>query len=57
MSAASTMRSGSPRPIQRVRTQVDEAYRAKYGRYSSLVRPMISDTVAETTLQLQPTNS
>ena len=40
-----------------VRTQVDEAYRAKYGRYSSLVRPMISDTVAETTLQLQPTIS
>jgi hypothetical protein len=40
-----------------VRTQVDEAYRAKYGRYSSLVRPMISDTVAQTTLQLQPTNS
>jgi hypothetical protein len=40
-----------------VRTQVDEAYRAKYGRYGSLVRPMISDTVADTTLQLQPTNS
>jgi hypothetical protein len=40
-----------------VRTQVDEAYRAKYGRYSSLVRPMISDTVAETTLQLKPTIS
>jgi hypothetical protein len=41
-----------------VRTQVDEAYLAKYGRYgSSLVRPMISDTVAETTLQLQPTDS
>ena len=40
-----------------VRTQVDEAYRAKYGRYGSLVRPMISDTVAETTLQLQPTIS
>jgi hypothetical protein len=41
-----------------VRTQVDDAHRAKYGRYgSSLVRPMISDTVAETTLQLQPTIS
>ena len=40
-----------------VRTQVDEAYRTKYGRYgSSYVRPMISDTVAETTLQLQPTS-
>jgi hypothetical protein len=39
-----------------VRTQVDEAYRAKYGRYGdSSVRPMTSDTVAETTLQLQPT--
>jgi hypothetical protein len=41
-----------------VRTQVDEAYRVKYGRYgSSLVGPMTSDAVAETTLQLQPTNS
>jgi hypothetical protein len=41
-----------------VRAKVDEAYSAKYGRYSSsLVRPMISDTVAETTLQLQPTTS
>jgi hypothetical protein len=41
-----------------VRTQVDEAYRAKYGRYgSSYIGPMISDTVAETTLQLQPTIS
>jgi len=40
-----------------VRTQVDEAHRAKYGRYSNLVRPMISDSVAETTLQLQPTIS
>jgi hypothetical protein len=40
-----------------VRTQVDEAYRAKYGRYSSLIRPLISDSVAETTLQLQPTIS
>jgi hypothetical protein len=40
-----------------VRTQVDEAYRAKYGRYGSLVRPMISDTVADTTLQLKPTIS
>ena len=40
-----------------VRTQVDEAYRAKYGRYRSLVQPMISDTVAETTLQLQPSIS
>jgi hypothetical protein len=40
-----------------VRTQVDEAYSAKYGQYSSLVRPMISDTVAQTTLQLQPTIS
>ena len=38
-----------------VRTQVDDAYRAKYGRYGNgYVRPMISDTVAETTLQLQP---
>ena len=37
---------------------VDEAYRTKYGRYrSNYVRPMISDTVAETTLQLQPTIS
>jgi hypothetical protein len=34
---------------------VSAAYRAKYGRYgSSLVRPMISDTIAETTLQLEP---
>jgi len=40
-----------------VRTQVDETHRAKYGRYSNLVRPMISDSVAETTLQLQPTIS
>ena len=41
-----------------VRTQVDQAYRTKYGRYrSNYVRPMISDTVAETTLQLQPTIS
>jgi hypothetical protein len=41
-----------------VRTQVDEVYLDKYGRYgSSLVRPMVSDTVAETTLQLQPIDS
>jgi hypothetical protein len=41
-----------------VRAKVDEAYSAKYGRYSSsLDRPMISETVAETTLQLQPTTS
>jgi hypothetical protein len=41
-----------------VRAKVDEAYSAKYGRYSSsLVRPMISDAVAETTLKLQPTTT
>jgi Uncharacterized protein conserved in bacteria (DUF2255) len=51
------MRSGFTAADPTVRTQVDEAYRATYGRYSSLVRPMISDSVAETTLQLQPTIS
>jgi hypothetical protein len=41
-----------------VRAKVDEAYSAKYGRYSSsLVRPMISDAVVETTLKLQPTTT
>ncbi|HZA72055.1 MAG TPA: DUF2255 family protein [Propionibacteriaceae bacterium] len=35
------------------RTEVDDAYRAKYGRYgSSYITPMISDSVAGTTLRL-----
>jgi hypothetical protein len=38
-----------------LRAQIDEAYRVKYGRYgSSYVTPMTSDSVAETTLQLEP---
>jgi hypothetical protein len=38
-----------------LRAQIDEAYRAKYGRYgSSYVTPMASDSAAETTLQLEP---
>ena len=33
----------------------DEAYRVKYGRYgSSYVKPMTSDSTAETALQLKP---
>lgn len=40
-----------------LRAQADEAYRAKYGRYgASYLRPMTSDFVAGTTLQLQPTD-
>jgi hypothetical protein len=37
-----------------LRPQIDQAYRVKYGRYGSLVTTMTSDSVAETTLQLQP---
>jgi hypothetical protein len=38
-----------------LRAQIDEAYRVKYGHYgSSLVTTMTSDSVAATTLQLQP---
>jgi hypothetical protein len=38
-----------------LRTKIDEAYRVKYGRYGSrYVTPMTSDSVAETTLQLEP---
>jgi hypothetical protein len=38
-----------------LRTQIDEAYRVKYGRYgSSLVTTMTSDSVAATTLRLEP---
>jgi hypothetical protein len=38
-----------------LRAQIDEAYRVKYGRYGSRdVTPMTSDSVAETTLRLEP---
>ena len=37
-----------------LRAQIDEAYRVKYGRYGkSLVTSMTSDSVAQTTLQLE----
>ena len=37
------------------RAQIDQAYRAKYGRYgASYIQPMTSDSVAETTLRLEP---
>jgi hypothetical protein len=35
---------------------MDDAYRVKYGRYGrSYVKPMTSDSAAETTLRLEPT--
>jgi hypothetical protein len=38
-----------------LRAQIDQAYRIKYGRYgSSHVTAITSDSVAETTLQLEP---
>jgi hypothetical protein len=58
VSVAATMQIRFTAADPAVRPQVDEAYRANCGRYgSSYVRRMISDNVAETTLQLQPTIS
>jgi hypothetical protein len=38
-----------------LRAQIDEAYRVKYGRYGSrYVTAMTSDSVAETTLRMEP---
>ncbi|MFF5537189.1 DUF2255 family protein [Streptomyces cinerochromogenes] len=38
-----------------VNQRVDSAYRAKYGRYSGYVEPMVSDQARATTLRLTPT--
>ncbi|MFI1092349.1 DUF2255 family protein [Streptomyces sp. NPDC020917] len=37
-----------------VNDRVDAAYRAKYGRYSGYVEPMVADQARSTTLRLTP---
>ncbi|NUQ99818.1 MAG: DUF2255 family protein [Streptomyces sp.] len=37
-----------------VNDRVDAAYRAKYGRYTSYVEPMVADRARATTLRLTP---
>ncbi|NNU27079.1 DUF2255 family protein [Isoptericola sediminis] len=41
-------------PTTDVDTEIDEAYRAKYGRWSSYVLPMIAPPAVASTLRLEP---
>ncbi|WP_335981884.1 DUF2255 family protein [Streptomyces sp. CA2R106] len=44
----------TPTTDDTVNAQVDAAYRAKYGRYTGYVEPMVADQARATTLRLTP---